>query len=155
MRAQNRAMARKNIDKRLNILQNVDVLARPSRGWIRAIREALGMTSRQLGKRMGVSQSTAAGFEKSEVHKGITLDSLERAARALNCRLVYALVPEKPLQLLVADRARAVARTRLHAASHSMALESQRVDEADEREQLEMLVEKLLKQSGSKLWEDQ
>ena len=56
MRAQERASARKQLDKRLNILQNVDVLARPPRGWIKAIREALGMTTAQLGNRLGVSQ---------------------------------------------------------------------------------------------------
>lgn len=154
MRAQERAMARKQLDKRLNRIRNSDALVRPPRGWIRAIREALGMTTKQLGKRMGVGQSTAAGFEKSEVYKRITLDTLERAAHALDCRLVYALVPRKPLESLAEDRARAVARKRLQAASHSMALEDQRVDEADEREHLERLVEKLLKQSNSKLWED-
>jgi hypothetical protein len=51
MRAQERAMARKQLDKRLNLLQNVDILARPPRGWIKAIREALGMTTAQLALR--------------------------------------------------------------------------------------------------------
>ena len=148
-------MARKKIDKRLNILKNSDVMARPPRGWIRAIREALGMTTRQLGKRMGVKQSTAAGFEKAEVDNGITLGTLERAAHALDCRLVYALVPRTSLESQVENRARAMARMRLQATSHSMVLENQRVDEAAEREHLERLTEKLLKQSSSKLWEDQ
>ncbi len=154
MRAQNRASARKQLDKRLNKLRNSDALSRPPRGWIKAIREALGMTTTQFGKRLGVSQSTALGFEKSEVSKGITLETLERAARALNCRLVYALVPSKPLELLVEDQARELAKKRLRATSHSMALEDQRVDEADERDHLERLVQKLLNQPGSALWEN-
>jgi predicted DNA-binding mobile mystery protein A len=154
MRAQERASARKQIDKRLNKLRNSDALSRPPRGWIKAIREALGMTTTQFGKRLGVSQSTALGFEKSEVSKGITLETLERAARALDCRLVYALVPSKPLELLVEDQARELAKKRLRATSHSMALEDQRVDEADERDHLERLVQKLLNQPGSALWEN-
>lgn len=154
MRAQDRASARKQLDKRLNKLRNSDALSRPPRGWIKAIREALGMTTTQFGKRLGVSQSTALGFEKSEVSKGITLETLERAARALNCRLVYALVPSKPLELLVEDQARELAKKRLRATSHSMALEDQRVDEADERDHLERLVQKLLNQPGSALWEN-
>ena len=154
MRAQDRASARKQLDKRLNKLRNSDALSRPPRGWIKAIREALGMTTTQFGKRLGVSQSTALGFEKSEVSKGITLETLERAARALDCRLVYALVPSKPLELLVEDQARELAKERLRATSHSMALEDQRVDEADERDHLERLVQKLLNQPGSALWEN-
>jgi predicted DNA-binding mobile mystery protein A len=146
-------MARKQLDKRLNILRNVDVLARPPRGWIKAIREALGMTTAQLGKRLGVSQPRVPGIEKGEVSGSITLESLERAARALDCRLVYALVPRQPLETLVEDRARELAKKRLRATSHSMALEDQRVDEADEQEHLERLVQKLIAQPGSALWE--
>lgn len=153
MRAQERASARKQLDKRLNILQNVDVLARPPRGWIKAIREALGMTSAQLGNRLGVSQPRVLGIEKAEASGSITLESLERAARALDCRLIYAIVPRKPLELLVEDRARTLAKKRLRATSHSMALEDQRVDEADEQDHLKRLVQNLLDQPGSALWE--
>ncbi len=155
MRAQERDSARKKLDKRLNILQNADVLARPPRGWIKAIREALGMTTAQLGKRLGVSQPRVLGIEKAEVAGSITLESLTRAARALDCRVVYAIVPRKPLESLVEDRARELAKQRLRATSHSMALENQRVDEADEQEHLERLVQKLLDQPGSALWEDE
>ena len=145
-------MARKQLDKRLNLLQNVDILARPPRGWIKAIREALGMTTAQLGKRLGVSQPRVLGIEKAEVSGSIKLESLERAAHALDCRLVYALAPRKPLEYLAEDRARELAKKRLRATSHSMALEDQRVDEADEQEHLERLVQKLLNQPGSALW---
>ncbi len=155
MRAQERASARKQLDKRLNILQNVDILARPPRGWIKAIREALGMTTAQLGKRLGVSQPRVIGIEKAERSGSITLESLERAAHALDCRLVYAIVPRKKLEILVGDRARELAKKRLRATSHSMALEDQRVDEADELEHLKRLVQKLLDQPGSTLWEDE
>ena len=146
-------MARKQIDKRLSFLQNTDALSRPPRGWIRAIREALGMTSTQFGKRLGVSQPTALGFEKSEARKGITLETLERAANALDCRLVYALVPKNSLESLVEERALKLAKKRLQTTSHSMALEDQRVDEADEKEHLERMVQKLSHQTGSVLWE--
>lgn len=155
MRTQERAVARKKLDKRLNVLQNTDILARPSRGWIKAIREALGMTTAQLGRRLGVSQPRVLAIEKAEALGSIKLDSLERAAHALDCRLVYALVPRKPLVAMVEDRARQLAEKRLGAASHSMALEGQRVEAEDEREHLEQLVNKLINQPGSRLWEDQ
>ena len=154
MRAQERAIARKKLDNRLNLLQNEGVLARPPRGWIKAIREALGMTTAQLGKRLGVSQPRILAIEKAESLGTIKLETLERAAQALDCRLVYALVPRTSLESMIEDRARALARERLRSTSHSMALEDQRVDKADEEEHLERLVRKRLDQSGSALWED-
>jgi predicted DNA-binding mobile mystery protein A len=155
MRVQERAMARKQLDKRLNVLQNTDILARPPRGWIKAIRESLGMTTAQLARRLGLSQPRVLAIEKAEVSGNLKLATLERAAHALDCRLVYALVPRIPLESTVEDRARQMAEKRLRAASHSMVLEGQRVEADDEREHLEKLITQLINQPGSRLWDDQ
>jgi predicted DNA-binding mobile mystery protein A len=154
MRPQDRATARRQIDKRLNSLRNLEGFARPPRGWIKAIREALGMTTAQLGKRLGVSQPRAVAIEKAEATNAITLETLDRAARALDCQLVYALVPRKPLETLTAERALLLARRRLHPARHTMALEAQGVDANAEEEQIRALARKLLEGSGSALWND-
>jgi predicted DNA-binding mobile mystery protein A len=154
MRAQARASARKSLDKRLNAFRNVDALARPPRGWVKAIREALGMTTAQLALRLGIAQPSVVGLEKAEASKAITLETLERAARALDCTLVYALIPRKPLETIVQERASENARARLHTISHSMTLEDQRVREEDEHEQLERLAKKLLEGPGSALWDE-
>jgi predicted DNA-binding mobile mystery protein A len=110
------------------------------------------MTTAQLAERLGIAQPSVVGLEKSEASKAITLATLERAARALDCTLVYALVPRKPLEALVQERAREIARERLATISHSMALEDQRVGPDDEREQLERLAQKLIEGPGSALW---
>jgi predicted DNA-binding mobile mystery protein A len=154
MRAPDRATARRTLDKRLNLLINHDSVAGPPRGWIRAIREALGMTTAQLAERLHIAQPSAVGLEKAEASKKITLETLERAARALDCTLVYALVPRKPLETLVQERAHEVARERLRTISHSMMLEDQRVRGEDERAQLERLAQKLLDGPGSALWDE-
>jgi predicted DNA-binding mobile mystery protein A len=148
-------MARRQLDKRLNFLRNSEGLARPRQGWLKPIREALGMTADQMARRLGVSQPRIFKMEKAEAQGTITLGTLERAAQALDCRLVYAFVPRKPLEELVEDRARALAKQRLSAVSHSMALEDQSVDETDARAHLEALVEKIIDGSGSALWEDE
>ena len=153
MRPQDRVLARKNIDKRMSQLNNLKSLARPPRGWIKAIREALGMTSRQFAARMGVSQPRASEIEKAETSGSLTLDTLQRAAQALDCSLVYALVPRKPLQELVEERAKRLAHARLKATSHSMSLEDQSVDEEDAKAQLDKLVKTLAEREGSALWE--
>jgi predicted DNA-binding mobile mystery protein A len=78
---------------------------RPDDGWIREVRIALGMTSAQLAARMQVSQSAVTQLEQSEVAGTARLDSLHRAAAALDCDLVYALVPKRGLDRTVHDRA--------------------------------------------------
>jgi predicted DNA-binding mobile mystery protein A len=93
-------------------------------------------------------------IEKAEATGSITLESLERAAQALDCRLVYAFVPRKPLDTLVKERARLLAQKRLESASHTMALEAQGVETSDENEQLKRLVQQFIAKSSSKLWED-
>ncbi len=155
MRNKDRAMARRQLDKRLDALRGTKLNAqRPPRGWIKAIREALGMTTRQLATRIGVGQSRVVNIEKAEVSGSITLDSLQRAARALDCEFVYALVPHTSLESMVEDRANTLAKSRVKAARHTMILEDQRLDEDDEREQVMELAKKLATQSGSALWED-
>ena len=153
MRAQDRATARKQLDKRLNILRSYS-FARPPRGWVKAIREALGMTTRQLAQRIGVVQSRVVDIEKAEVTGSITLESLERAARALDCAFVYALVPRKPLETVIEERANNLAKSHVKAVRHSMALEDQNLDEAEEHEQIRQLTKQLAEKYGSKLWEN-
>lgn len=155
MRAQDRVTARRQLDKRLNLLRKKELFARPPRGWIKAIRESLGMTTRQFARRIGIVQSRAVDIEKAEVKGSITLDSLERAARALDCELVYALVPRNPLEVMVEERANRVAKRRLKQAAHSMALEDQSVTEEDKEEQIKELARQLTQKSGSALWEDE
>lgn len=155
MLARERASARRQLDKRLILLTNLDALVRPPRGWVKAIREALGMTASQLGQRMGVTKQRVLELEESEKRGAITLDSLERAANALDCRLVYALIPRMPLDDMVKERATRLARKQLRTTGHSMALEDQAVDSAEEEEQLKRLTESLIEKSGSALWKDE
>lgn len=153
MRSRERAMARKQLDKRLQALRSLEGFARPPRGWVKAIREALGMTSAQLGKRLGVSQPRALAIEKAEVNGAITLDSLEQAAHALDCKLVYALVPRRSLEATIEQRATELADRKIKSTTHSMALEAQSVGAAEQQEQLMVLRKKLIEKSGSELWE--
>jgi predicted DNA-binding mobile mystery protein A len=146
--------ARRMLDRKLESLRNPDVPAAPRKGWIRAIREALGMTTAQLARRMGVVQSRIPALEQAEARGAVTLASLEKAAHALDCRLVYVLVPRQPLQELVNHRARRKAEGALAVTRHSMALEAQPVERDDEREQLERLVRELAARGGSALWDD-
>ncbi len=109
-KADTAAVARKSLDAKFLDGSLGALAARPARGWIRAIRDALGMSSRQLATRMGQSQPAVSQLEHSEVDDRITLATLRRAADALECDLVYALVPRTTLDDTVRRRARSLAR---------------------------------------------
>jgi predicted DNA-binding mobile mystery protein A len=125
----------------------------PRGGWLRAIREALGMSAQQLGARLRVARQTVENLERSEAGGKITLDSLNKAAAALGCRVVYALVPEKPLEQIRLDRAREIAERLMKSASHSMSLEAQSVSEKERRRQVERMIETLVEGRPKKLWD--
>jgi DNA-binding transcriptional regulator YiaG len=46
----------RHLDKRFAALRPLAKSARPPKGWLRAIRDALGMTTAQFASRLGVSQ---------------------------------------------------------------------------------------------------
>jgi len=100
------ARVRSYFEARLDRLRLVGGEPTPPRGWIRAIRDSLGMSGTELAVRMGVGQSTVSGLEHSEVHGTIRLDTLRRAADALGCDLVYYLSPRTTLEAAVHDQAR-------------------------------------------------
>ena len=96
--------AARALDMRLARVRDGSV-DRPPRGWLRAIRDALGLTTKQLARRLGVSQPRVVALEKGEIEETVTLASLRRAAEALDCRLIYALVPDRPLVDTLRERA--------------------------------------------------
>jgi predicted DNA-binding mobile mystery protein A len=113
------------------------------------------MSAEQLAQRVGVSRETIATLERSEARSTITLASLEKLARGLGCRVVYALVPAAggSLQDLRRRRALELARKQLDRISHTMKLEAQDLTPERERRQLERLADELLAGSPRKLWE--
>ncbi|MGB2604804.1 MAG: mobile mystery protein A, partial [Candidatus Sulfotelmatobacter sp.] len=116
---------------------------RPQKGWLRAIREAAGISASEVARTLKTSRQLPVQLEKAEAEDRITLKSLRAAAQALGCELVYALVPKADtLQDLVEERARAQAKKHVLGVEHSMALEDQavgRIDEAVEAETKRLL----------------
>jgi len=119
--------AAQHLDKRFATLRALHGVQRPAKGWLRAIRDALGMTTQQYARRLGVSQPRIVELEQSEVSGKVTLQTLERAAEALGCRLVYVLLPERPLAEVVQERADLLADRQLASVQHTMRLEDQAV----------------------------
>jgi predicted DNA-binding mobile mystery protein A len=119
---------------------------RPQRGWLRAIRQALGLSLERVARTMNVSRSQVLLFEKSEAQDRISLHSLRRVAEAMGCELVYAIVPKfGTIQELAEQRARADATQRVLSVEHSMALEGQSADGV--KQNIEDETKRILKRS--------
>lgn len=125
---------------------------RPATGWVRAIRDALGMSSAALARRLEVTDSAVRKLEEAEASGAITLNTLRRAAAALDCELQYALVPRQKLEDRRQGRALKLAQERVGAVARSMALEDQAVAEALTRSQIEELAQALLAKHTKELW---
>jgi predicted DNA-binding mobile mystery protein A len=79
--------------------------APPLRGWVRTIREGLGLSGSELGVRLGVSQPRVSQIERAELDGTLQLGTLERVAAALHCQLRYAFIPKEPLEGLAQELA--------------------------------------------------
>jgi predicted DNA-binding mobile mystery protein A len=131
--------ARRSLDRALAPFRKAPHRA-PPRGWIRALRDALGMTAEQLGERMGVKQPSVQRLELSEAEGTIQLSSLRKAAEALDCEVVYALVPRRTLKETYEAAALKVARRELGLVAHTMALEDQATFDEDDEERLKRFI---------------
>lgn len=128
-----REAARRRLDQRIGGASPESLRATPRLGWVRAVRDALGMSTRQLAARMGVAQATVVQLERSEASSTIQLATLRRAADALDCDLVYALVPrDGSLERTVQTQARRRAHVLVDGVDRSMELEDQAVNDPDE-----------------------
>lgn len=121
----NTRQAREALDRRLVPLGPASRFTVPRLGWIRAVRDALGMTAADLAARMGISGASVRAMEETEVTGGIRLATLRRAAEAMDCTLVYAFVPNESLQHTVERQARRVLQEQTSRSRQTMALEDQ------------------------------
>lgn len=136
------------MDKKFSQVQNTQLLAAPSQGWIRTIRDALGMTSSQLAKRLGVSQARIIQMEQNE--SNLKLSTLKKIAQALDCSFAYGLVPKKPLSQTIEERALKKARSIASGVNVNMALENQAVET---QELIDDTKNELLEKNISSIWD--
>ncbi len=144
----------KQLDNQLVPLKKQGGLAIPTQGWVRTIRKAIGMTIKQLAKRLQVNPSRVVKIETSEREGAVTVKTLESVAEQLNCQLVYVFVPNETLEETVERKAKKLALQQVKRTSHTMDLEDQSVDASWKKEQVEELARELLRQSWKHLWEE-
>lgn len=115
-------LQRRQLDERLTRLPP---LASPSVGWIRTIREALGMTMAQFGRRLQISPQSVQNLEERERKETVSIAKLREAAEALECELRIVFVPRTSLESTVRSQAARKAREERNRIVHTMRLEAQ------------------------------
>jgi predicted DNA-binding mobile mystery protein A len=146
------ALDRKQLDTKFaSIRENLAVLQPPRGGWIRSLRTALGMRQQDLGERLAISSQAVADLERREAQDLVTLAKLRTAAHALGAELYYVVIPVRPINATLEERADRVARFLVGQVHHSMRMEDQATAEAEQKARLAEIKEHLL-EVPSLLW---
>ena len=145
---------RKRLDTLLTKVIPFINISRPRLGWIKAIRESLGLSSTQLAKRLGTDSGGILRMEGREAKGKITLQSLEKIANTMDCKLVYFVIPkeEESLDALLNKKANEAARKILNRVQHSMSLEQQSVNTEYQDTQLEQLTDEFKEKLAKEIW---
>lgn len=146
-------LIRDQLDTRFKNLRILTEKSIPETGWIRVIREALGMSAKQLGKRVGLSQPRISRLEIAESEGDLKLSTLKKIAEGLNMKFVYAFVPETSLEEMVQDQAKKIALKRMTKVNHTMRLEEQELSYDEKEKTLDDLTQKILITEPKDFWD--
>lgn len=151
---QNSPIVRRQLDRQFEAMGSPLRFTLPSGGWIRNLRQALGMRLIDLADRMDITEGTVRDIEKSEDRGSITLERLRRAAEAMECRLVYVIVPNSSLEKTFGQQVRRWAEKVIGRTSATMDIERQSMDPGEIRQQLEELIQDYTRNPPRELWRE-
>jgi predicted DNA-binding mobile mystery protein A len=123
-----RTRSRRILDDRLKKMPDLKVFAVPNSGWIRSIRESLGMSAADLGARLNIAPQSVLALEGSEASERARIGTLKKVANELDCTFVYAFIPKSSLEESIRKQAETLVSENLENVSHNMSLEDQAVD---------------------------
>lgn len=153
MKTNHKQLILNQLEQTLDRLSCLRGVQRPAKGWLRAVREALGMSGRQFAQRLGVSPPWVTNLERKELSGSVTIKTMRQAAEAMDCVFVYALLPRESLSAILRKRAEELARKRMVSVSHTMLLEGQDLSATEQAKAFESEVEALLRDMPKELWD--
>jgi predicted DNA-binding mobile mystery protein A len=145
----------KQLDRQFKNWQEISrQYKRPKPGWVKTLRVALNMTGTQLANRIGVKGGRIHQLEQAEAHGVVTLQTLEKVAEALDCELIYAIIPKNGLTLedIIKNKAEQIANEKINMIAHTMSLEAQSLNKELLAEQKNELAKQLAEQISKSLW---
>ena len=145
-------LIREQLDKKFSKFKPILNTPVPKGGWVKTIREALGMSTYDLANKTDLDQSRISRIESAEVKQEIKLSTLQKMADGLGVKFVYGFVPEDDLEAIVRDQALKIAKKRLSRIDHSMKLELQGVSDDEQEKALSDLIDKILIEESKNFW---
>lgn len=154
MRGKQKNLARQQLDETMKNFGPLKAMSVPGKGWIRAIRDTLGMTGVQLAKRLNVNQQRIARIEQDEVLGKVTLNTIQNAAEAMDCVFIYGVVPRDSLEQIISRQAEIVAKKRMARSNQMMRLEKQELSETEKTKAMQNLIDEIIEKIPKSLWDE-
>jgi len=106
MRNADRQKALRRLDRELRHFRLAAKVKDPTEDLLRAVRQALGIPMAEIARKMKSNPSVIFRLERSQARGTISLKALVRLADAMECEVVYAVVPQdgKTLEQLAERR---------------------------------------------------
>jgi predicted DNA-binding mobile mystery protein A len=146
-------LIREQVDEKLKMLSPLRSSNLPDKGWIRLIREAIGMSVGTLARKVGIDPSRISRLETAEIQGDLKLSSLKKIADALDMKFVYGFVPKSSLEEIVYTQAKKVAMERMAKVNHTMRLEAQELSSDEKEKVLKDLIQKILIEQPKDFWD--
>jgi predicted DNA-binding mobile mystery protein A len=154
MKLKNSKLIIRQLDKKMQPLHSLQNLEHPKEGWISLIRKTLNMSLRQLGQRLSITPQGMKKIEKTEAEGGVSLNTLNEVAAALDMKLVYGFIPKGgSLEKMIEKQAAATARKIVMRTSTTMKLEDQENSNQRIQDAIAELTEELKREMPKTLWD--
>lgn len=149
----NSRVRRDQLDRSFVPLKTLN-LKTPKQGWLKEIRESLGMSMKDLAERLGTIKQRIERIEKDEVTSKVTLGTMKKTAEAMNCDFVYFILPKESLEETLKGQSLKAAQKILKQVGKTMALESQSTSSLSQKKMIEDLAQEMLLKQDRKIWKE-
>lgn len=147
----NKNLRRNQLDQFFKSLKEIN-LKRPKLGWIKEIRESLGMSMEDLANRSGTIKQRIARLEKDEMADKVTIESLRKAATAMDCEFVYFVYPKTGLAEIMKEQALKAAQKMAIDINKTMTLEQQQLSSSAQKQLVNDIADELIKNNDRSIW---
>ncbi|MBL1121400.1 MAG: mobile mystery protein A [Ignavibacteriae bacterium] len=154
MKKTNKKLLIQQLDKKLKLFSSLRNLDLPPEGWMYSIRTALGLSLKQVGKRLGLSASGVKEMERREKNSSLTLKNLQEFGNVLNMKFIYGFIPaDESLERMIDKQAAEVAKKIVLRTSHNMKLEDQEVSNERIQRAIMEKADEIKKEMPRNLWD--
>lgn len=134
--------------------QTINKLMVPPEGWIKTVRSALSMSGRQLAMRLNVTKTRISRVEKDEINGSVTLKTMQSTAEAMDCRFVYAIIPNHSIEDIIRQQALKQAKLKVASAAVHMALEDQLISSQHMQSEIKRLAHEFIEKQPKDFWDE-